>query len=78
MRIAFFGDSLTSGIPGCSYVALLRAQFPGDVLLNYGKGNDSVVSLCRRLTRMGFDEPFDIACLWVGVNDVLRLSLIHI
>ena len=72
MRIAFFGDSLTSGVPGCSYVALVSAQFAGAELLNYGKGNDSVVSLQRRVSRMEFGEPFDVACLWVGVNDVLR------
>lgn len=72
MRIAFFGDSLTSGVPGCSYVALLRTLLPGDVLINYGKGNDSVVSLKRRVARLQLDAPLDVACLWVGVNDVLR------
>ena len=34
MRIAFFGDSLTSGVPGSSYVAMLREQFPDDTLAN--------------------------------------------
>ena len=50
MRIAFFGDSLTSGVPGSSYFAILRDRFPDDTLLNFGKGNDTVVSLyhCRR------------------------------
>jgi hypothetical protein len=45
MRIAFFGDSLTSGVPGSSYVAILRERSPDDTLVNNGKGNDTVVSL---------------------------------
>jgi lysophospholipase L1-like esterase len=71
MRIAFFGDSLTSGVPGCSYIAILRERFPDDGLLNFGKGNDTVVSLYRRILSMRFDKPFDMAFLWIGVNDVL-------
>jgi lysophospholipase L1-like esterase len=70
MRIAFFGDSLTSGVPGSSYFAILRERFPDDTLLNFGKGNDTVVSLYRRISAMQFDKPLDIAFLWIGVNDV--------
>jgi lysophospholipase L1-like esterase len=70
MRIAFFGDSLTSGAPGSSYVAVLGERFPDDTLLNFGKGNDTVVSLVRRISAMQFDEPLDMAFLWIGVNDV--------
>jgi len=70
MRIVCFGDSLTSGVPGSSYFAVLRAQFPEDTLLNYGKGNDTVVSLFHRISAMHFDQPLDIAFLWIGVNDV--------
>jgi lysophospholipase L1-like esterase len=72
MRIAFFGDSLTSGMPGSSYVAILRERFPDDTLLNLGKGNDTVVSLYHRISAMVFDKPYDIAFLWIGVNDVLQ------
>ena len=70
MRIAFFGDSLTSGVPGSSYLSILRDQFPDDTLLNFGKANDTVVSLYRRISTIQFDKPLDIACLWIGVNDV--------
>ncbi len=70
MRIGFFGDSLTSGVPGSSYVALLREQFPNYTLLNFGKPNDTVVSLHRRISTMRFEEPLDLAFLWIGVNDV--------
>ncbi len=72
MRIAFFGDSLTSGVPGSSYFAILRERFPEDTLLNFGKANDTVVSLYRRISAMQFDEPLDMAFLWIGVNDVLK------
>jgi lysophospholipase L1-like esterase len=71
MKIAFIGDSLTKGIPGSSYFAILREKLPQHQLVNLGRGNDTVVSLYRRLTRLRFeDAPFDIAFLWVGVNDV--------
>jgi len=70
MRIAFIGDSLTEGIPGSSYVAILRDRLPGHTVINLGAGNDTAVSLYRRLTRLHFGEPFDIAFLWVGVNDL--------
>ncbi len=70
MRIAFFGDSLTVGLPGSSYVALLRERFPDDTLVNLGRGNDTVVSLYQRIVALRFDEAFDLAFLWVGVNDL--------
>ena len=74
MRIGFFGDSLTSGVPGSSYVTMLRRRFPEHTLLNYGRGNDTVVSLRRRVSAMRFDQPLDLAFLWIGVNDVLRVD----
>ena len=74
MRIAFVGDSLTAGRPGSSYFAILRARLVGQTLVNLGRGNDTVVSLYHRLARLRFGEPFDIAFLWIGVNDVARGS----
>ena len=74
MRIAFVGDSLTEGIPGSSFYAILRARLAGHTLVNLGRGNDTVISLYRRLTRLRWGEPFDIAFLWIGVNDVARGS----
>jgi lysophospholipase L1-like esterase len=70
MRIAFFGDSLTAGVPGSSYLRVLRGRLTGDTLVNLGRGNDTVVSLYHRVTGMQFDAPFDVAFLWIGVNDV--------
>ena len=70
MRIAFVGDSLTLGVPGCSYLDILRKRVRDHTLINLGRGNDTVISLYRRMTRLRVDNPFDMAFLWVGVNDV--------
>jgi lysophospholipase L1-like esterase len=70
VKVSFFGDSLTEGFPGVAYFGLLKNKFPDHELLNYGKGGDTVISLLKRLEKLTFPEPFDIAFLWVGVNDV--------
>jgi hypothetical protein len=70
MRIAFFGDSLTAGIPGCSYLAILHQRLPDDTLINLGRGNDTVVSLYHRVAGLPLYDLFDVAFLWIGVNDV--------
>jgi lysophospholipase L1-like esterase len=70
MKIAFIGDSLTSGIPGSSYFAILRERLPSHMLVNLGKGNDTAISLYHRIARRLGNEQFDLAFLWVGVNDV--------
>ena len=78
MRIAFYGDSLTEGSPGISFIRVLEAMLPEHELLNLGKGGDTVVSLYRRIARHGTHDPVDLAVLWVGVNDVLAtVSLSH-
>ncbi len=75
MKIACIGDSLTQGIPGASYFDLLRESLPQHRWINLGKGNDTIVSLYRRLAQTSFDDaPFDLAFLWVGVNDVSQES----
>ena len=74
MRIVFVGDSLTEGILGGSYLAILHKKLPGHTLVNLGRGNDTVVSLYRRLSKWRWGEPFDMAFVWVGVNDVARGS----
>jgi len=74
MRIVFVGDSLTEGILGSSYLAILHKKLPGHTLVNLGRGNDTVVSLYRRLSKWRWGEPFDMAFVWVGVNDVSRGS----
>lgn len=73
MKIAFVGDSLTKGIPGSSYFAILHKKLPQHRLINLGRGNDTIVSLYHRLARLRLgNDPFDLAFLWVGVNDVSK------
>jgi lysophospholipase L1-like esterase len=71
MDIIFFGDSLTEGIPGISYFDILREKLPQHSLFNCGKGGDTVISLLRRVRKMDISKSYDIAVIWVGVNDVL-------
>jgi lysophospholipase L1-like esterase len=71
VRIAFFGDSLTQGVPGAAYFPLLQERFPRHELINQGIGGDTVLSLYRRISNARIEGPWDIAFLWVGVNDVL-------
>jgi lysophospholipase L1-like esterase len=70
VRIAFYGDSLTEGIPGVSYFKILRRRFPQHTLLNYGQGDDTAFSLRRRIERHHLATPVDLAFVWVGTNDV--------
>lgn len=71
MKIIFFGDSLTEGIPGISYLDILKEKLPKHTLVNAGKGGDTVISLYRRIRKMKLKETYDIAFLWIGTNDIL-------
>lgn len=70
MKIAFWGDSLTEGIPGIPYIPILQEKFPEHEMINLGIGGDSVVSLLRRLRKMKTHQQFDLAFVWIGTNDV--------
>jgi lysophospholipase L1-like esterase len=70
-RIAFYGDSLTAGIPGVSYVKLIQQVLPQHKILNFGKINDTPLSLYRRIENQRLDQPVDVAFVFVGVNDLL-------
>ncbi|WP_144703032.1 SGNH/GDSL hydrolase family protein [Fictibacillus phosphorivorans] len=69
MRIGLIGDSLTEGRPGVSFFKLLQKQYPHMTFVNLGKPGESVKSLHSRLTKKKL-ETFDLAFLWIGVNDV--------
>ena len=73
--IAFWGDSLTEGVPGAAYIDVLKKQLPQHTILNYGKGGDTVRSLYTRAVRSRSRKPeslqADAVFLWLGVNDVL-------
>ena len=75
MRIGFFGDSLTEGLPGVPYVDILQERLPSDELVNFGRAGDSVIGTLQRVRSLRSEKPFDLAFVWTGVNDVLaRIS----
>lgn len=77
LRIACLGDSLTVGEPGVGYFPLLEKRLKHDTLFNLGKKGDTVISLHRRLSRRLPSAPWDIALLFVGVNDVFVRTAAH-
>lgn len=70
MKIAFFGDSITEGVPGVSFVKRLEQHYPQHQLVNYGKGGDTISSLNRRIHKISELDSFDVFILFVGVNDL--------
>ena len=70
MKITFWGDSLTQGVPGCSYFNNLTDMLPDHTLINYGRGGVTVISLHKRILKMEPLDPVDMAFLWIGTNDV--------
>ncbi|MFH1101406.1 MAG: SGNH/GDSL hydrolase family protein [Methanobacteriota archaeon] len=71
MNIIFFGDSLTKGRSGLSYVPLLQQQLPQHNIINQGKNGDTIASLYYRIKNMQLPDAIDIAFIWIGVNDIL-------
>lgn len=75
MKILLIGDSLTVGSPGASYFDILCRELPEHKMVRYARGGDSVVDAFRRVVSLDGNDCFDLAFLWVGVNDVfVKLS----
>jgi lysophospholipase L1-like esterase len=70
MKIAFLGDSITTGKPGVNFVDPFKDKFPQHEFLNYGKGGDTVTSLLERLQQMRIPQDIDVMILMIGINDV--------
>jgi lysophospholipase L1-like esterase len=74
-RIVFFGDSLTAGRDGASYLALLKEKVVCDgalrevELINAGVGGDTVVNLARRIAQDVVPHQPDWVVVFIGVND---------
>ncbi len=75
MRVVFFGDSLTEGAVGPSYLPLLRERVAADArlrgmeLINAGVGGDTVLNLVRRVDRDVVPHAPDVVVVFIGVND---------
>lgn len=71
MEILLFGDSLTEGKIGVSYIDILKKEMGQIQISNLGKGGETVVSLYNRISKMKLKVGIDIIFLFIGVNDVL-------
>jgi lysophospholipase L1-like esterase len=74
MKIICFGDSLTEGDYGGSYVRTVQAQLPQHEIVNAGVGGNTVVNLARRLERDVLHHEPDAVFLMVGGNDAISYS----
>ncbi|UAL48266.1 GDSL-type esterase/lipase family protein [Sutcliffiella horikoshii] len=70
MKIACIGDSLTEGRPGVSFFNILIKKYPDIKFVNLGKAGETVKSLHTRLSKNKLDQDYDLAFLWIGVNDI--------
>lgn len=68
-----FGDSITEGLIGASYVERLRAALPGVAVVNAGVNGDTVLHLLRRVERDVIARRPDVVTIMVGLNDLTTL-----
>jgi lysophospholipase L1-like esterase len=66
-----FGDSLTEGAIGASYVDVLRERLPASVrVINAGINGDTTLNLLRRVERDVVPHRPDVVVILVGLNDL--------
>ena len=65
-----FGDSITEGAIGVSYVDKLRARLPGVRVINAGVNGDTVIHLLRRVEHDVVARNPDLVTIMVGLNDL--------
>jgi acyl-CoA thioesterase I len=65
-----FGDSLTEGVIGASYIDMLCERLPGARIVNAGINGDTTLNLLRRVERDVVPWHPDLIVLFVGLNDV--------
>lgn len=71
MKLVCFGDSLTEGIYGASYVEALRPLLPEHDVINAGVGGDTLLNLQYRLERDVLDHAPDKVFIMAGGNDAI-------
>jgi len=66
-----FGDSLTEGTIGASYVDILRQRLPAAIrVINAGINGDTTINLLRRFERDVVPYRPDLVVILVGLNDL--------
>lgn len=73
MKLVCFGDSLTEGAYGGSYVNALRARHPQHAIVNAGVGGSTVINLLRRVDDV-IDQQPDAIFVMVGGNDAISYT----
>jgi lysophospholipase L1-like esterase len=71
MKIIFFGDSLTQGTFGASYVDKVAAAMRGHHFINQGVNGDTSLNLFRRVDKDVLAEGPDGVFIMIGVNDAV-------
>jgi lysophospholipase L1-like esterase len=69
MKLVFFGDSLTQGTHGASYLDKLAAEMRGHHFINQGVNGDTSLNLYRRVEADVIAEKPDGCVVMVGIND---------
>ena len=70
VKIALIGDSLTEGRPGIPFHNILKEKYPSITFINLGASGETVKSLYSRLSKLTLGSNYDLAFLWIGVNDI--------
>jgi lysophospholipase L1-like esterase len=77
--IVFFGDSLTEGRIGASYVERVQAGLAGQAhVINAGINGDTVLNLRRRIARDVAAHDPDLVVVLVGLNDLGTVYARHV
>jgi lysophospholipase L1-like esterase len=71
MKLVFFGDSLTQGTFGVSYLDKLAAAVRGHHFINQGINGDTSLNLYRRVAADVLAEKPDGCLVMVGINDAI-------
>lgn len=74
MKIVFFGDSLTQGSYGTSYVNKVAAAMRGHHFINEGVNGDTSLNLYRRVDCDVINHQPDGVLMMIGINDAVSYS----
>lgn len=72
MKILFFGDSLTKGQVGTSFIKLLSKKYPNNQFINCGTNGDTLNIISKKLlNHLRKENDYDFIVLQGGGNDIL-------
>ncbi|NPV80504.1 MAG: hypothetical protein HPY52_09550 [Firmicutes bacterium] len=77
MNLVIVGDSLTQGVPGCSYVSILERMLPSFSIIALGLGGDTLLGISHRAVAYlsgageGAVPVPEVMVVEAGANDIL-------